>query len=115
MGFKAVDYRDVPQEAVAEEGAKGTRIRWLIGKGDGASNFAMRHFEVEPGGHSPYHEHPWEHEVFVLKGRCRVTRGDEEALVGPGGVIFVPGGEEHNFENVGEDNLEFLCVIPIVD
>ena len=38
------------QSVVSMEGASGARMRMLIGPADGARNFHMRHFEVEPGG-----------------------------------------------------------------
>ena len=60
---------DVPANEVTMVGAAGCRVRWLIGEGDKAPNFAMREFEVAPGGHTPKHFHDYEHEVFVLAGR----------------------------------------------
>jgi len=66
--FKAVHYTEVPAEDVKEDDASGVKIRWLISRRDGAENFAMRCFEIEPGGHTPRHSHDWEHEVFILKG-----------------------------------------------
>ena len=64
-------YTEVPAETV-EQGAEGVRIRWIISQADGAPNFAMRHFEIAPGGHTPHHAHDWEHEVFILTGRGNV-------------------------------------------
>ncbi len=115
MPFKAVDYRDVEQEEVDEEGASGAKIRWLITEEDGAERFIMRHFELVSGGHSPLHTHPWEHEVFILKGECKITCEGESKVLAEGGVVLVPEGVEHNFENVGDDVLEFLCSIPVVE
>ncbi|MFP4170849.1 MAG: cupin domain-containing protein [Methanomassiliicoccales archaeon] len=115
MGFKAIDYKEVPLEEANEEGAVGAKIRWLISEKDGAENFSMRYFEIDEEGRSPVHNHPWEHEVFILKGRCRVVCDQEVAELGPGGVILVPENTDHNFQNVGEGALEFICVIPNVD
>jgi len=69
-------YQDVEAKR-AEEGALGLRVRWLITKNIGAENFAMRLFEMETGGYSPFHDHPWEHEVFILEG--------EGLVIGEGG------------------------------
>ena len=38
-------------------GAEGITMRMMVGRADDAPNFAMRHFTVEPGGHSPHHSH----------------------------------------------------------
>jgi len=65
---KHVHFTDVDLEEPSEEGIKDMKVRWLISKKDGAENFAMRLFEIQPGGYSPLHQHDWEHEVFILDG-----------------------------------------------
>jgi quercetin dioxygenase-like cupin family protein len=103
---------DVHQETITETGAEKARIRWLITREDGAPTFAMREIEVDPGGRTPYHSHPWEHEAYVLEGTGVVAGKKGEIPLGPGSVVFVPGGEEHNFKNTGRGTLRFLCLIP---
>ena len=44
---------EVPLNDVTMEGAAGCKVRWLVGEADAAPNFAMRQFELEPGGHTP--------------------------------------------------------------
>ena len=112
MGFKAVLLTTIKEEIVKEDGFKGVKVRWLITKEDGAENFAMRYFEIEPGGHSAYHSHTWEHETFILEGHGLVVCGDEERRVGPGYVIFIPPNVPHHFESLGDEALRFLCLIP---
>ena len=108
--YKAVDAFEVKPEEVS--GAKGTTIRWLISRDDGAPNFAMRMFEMQPGGEIPLHDHPWEHEIFILSGNGMVTIGDDEVKVRPNMVIYVPPNVPHSYKNEGEEPLRFLCVIP---
>jgi quercetin dioxygenase-like cupin family protein len=103
---------EVKQERVETEGAKDVKIRWLISKEEGAPNFAMREFEVEPGGYTPYHSHAWEHEVFVLEGEGVAVSAEAETPIEPGTVVFVPGGQMHNFKNTGPGTLRFLCLVP---
>jgi len=98
----------------AEEGANGVTVRWLLKKDQGAENFYMRLFEMEPGGHSPLHSHPWEHEIFILEGSGIVTGGSKETHFSKGDVIFLPPGEEHQLRNSGKDTVRFLCLIPSV-
>lgn len=105
-------WRDVEGKAVTEDGAKGVTIRVLMGDNVGAPTFTMRHFEIAPGGHTPFHEHAWEHEVYVLSGQGKVRRTEEEREVGPGSFVYVPPGETHNFAAVGDAPFTFLCVIP---
>ena len=77
-----------------------------------AKNFAMRLFEIGPGGHSPWHNHEWEHEMFVLEGEGMAkTEGGEIKCV-PGDVFFIEPREWHNFTNTGSGPFKFLCLIP---
>jgi len=62
--MKIVDYKEVNAEAVDFEDVKDVKVRWLISDKDNAPNFAMRLFEVGPGGYSPLHTHSWEHEYL---------------------------------------------------
>ncbi len=105
-------YEDAKPIIPQEPGMVGIKMRVVIGEEEGAPNFIMRHFSVEPGGQSPYHSHPWEHEVFVLKGEGKVIQGDKAFGISPGVVIYISPGEEHQFVNKGNEPMEFLCLIP---
>jgi quercetin dioxygenase-like cupin family protein len=97
----------------ANEGASKLKVKWLITEEIGAPNFAMRLFEMAPDGFSPKHTHPWEHEVFILKGEGTVLGGKEERKFKAGDAIFVPPDELHQFRNTGNKTLKFLCLVPI--
>jgi quercetin dioxygenase-like cupin family protein len=94
------------------EGAKKVKIRWLVAAKDGAPNFAMRMFEVEPGGFTPYHSHEWEHENYILEGEGLLTTEDEEIPFKPGDILYVEPHMKHNYVNTGKTTLKFLCMIP---
>ena len=106
---KSSNIKKTPVEA---DGAKDVEIRWLISKEDGAENFAMRMFEIQPGGHTPLHTHPHEHEVFIIEGKGVLVFEGKEHEFAPEHVIFVPGGKEHCFKNTGGSLLRLLCLIP---
>jgi quercetin dioxygenase-like cupin family protein len=110
--MKLANSNDIPKQPVEIDGAKGAMIRVLIGKNDGAPTFAMRMFEIEPGGHTPLHRHPHEHEVFVLSGHGVVVHEGETSPIGAEDVIFMPGNAEHRFENTSDVPLRFLCLVP---
>jgi quercetin dioxygenase-like cupin family protein len=103
---------NIKKSPVTVEGAKDTQIRVLISKQDGAENFAMRLFELQPGGHTPLHTHPHEHEVFIVAGHGTLVCQGQVYLFGSEDCIFIPGGEEHQFKNTGDAVLKFLCLIP---
>lgn len=110
---KVVHYTRVPAQEFGDE-APGVTIRWLIDEEhDGAPYYAMRLIEVAPGGHTPRHAHPFEHENFILEGKGRLLIGETWHDVGPGDVAFVPPGVEHTYENAGDGPFKFLCSIPV--
>ena len=110
--MKAYHYKDIENQDVPEPAEK-VKIRWLINEKQGAPNFAMRRFEVEPGGSTPYHTHPWEHEVYVLAGQGEVRFAGGSHAATPGDFAFVPPNDEHQFVNVGDKPFEFLCMVPL--
>ncbi len=110
--MKVIHYDQVELEPVYAEGAEGAQIRWLIAQKDGAPNFAMRMFEVAPGGHTPYHQHNWEHELYCLAGKGALVTERGEIAFGENDVMYVDPNIMHAFKNTGETTLKFLCMIP---
>ena len=98
--------------SVELDGAEGVEIRWLISKEDGAENFAMRMFELQPGLYTPLHTHPHEHEVFIVEGRGIFVCEGQEYEFDTEYVLFVPPNTEHRFKNTGGSLLRMLCLIP---
>ena len=96
-----------------EKGVSGVKMRRVIAEKEGAPNFVMRVFEIEPGGNTPLHTHDWEHEVFVLGGIGIVVDPSGDHEIKGGDVIFVPGNEIHQFRNESDKTLEFICLIPM--
>jgi quercetin dioxygenase-like cupin family protein len=110
--MKLNHYEQVAKAPVTMEGAVGCQVRWLVDETQGAPNFAMRQFEVAPGGYTPRHSHPYEHEVFVLEGDGVVVEGDVEHPLRAGDFLLVTPNEIHQFRNTGSQPLKFLCMVP---
>jgi quercetin dioxygenase-like cupin family protein len=110
--MKVRSIEEHPRRDVHMEGATGVTMRMLVGPEDGAANFHMRHFEVAAGGHTPHHQHDYEHEILVLGGQgiARSEQGDRP--IAPGDVLYVPPNELHQFVNTGPAPLAFICLIP---
>lgn len=107
-------YAEVPVEIPKMEGVKGTTLRWLIAKNDGAKNYAMRLFELEPAGVIPMHDHnDTEHEIFIVEGSAILKTADKEVALRPGMAIFVEPGDRHSFVNNSKKPFKFLCIVPI--
>jgi quercetin dioxygenase-like cupin family protein/uncharacterized protein YqgV (UPF0045/DUF77 family) len=102
---------DVHAEPV--EGVPGVTIRWLWTAADQAPVYALRLFEVQPGASTPYHTHPYEHEVYILSGQATLRGEAGEYQLAPGDTALVLPSEEHQFANAGTEVLRFLCGIPL--
>jgi quercetin dioxygenase-like cupin family protein len=94
------------------DGVKDTRMEILVGRVHGAPNFSIRHIVVAPGGHTPHHQHDYEHEVVLLQGEADVTFGTQTHRVSQGDVLFIPANNMHQFRNAGSSELRFLCMVP---
>ncbi|MEM2017068.1 MAG: cupin domain-containing protein [Nitrososphaerota archaeon] len=95
------------------EGSEQAFIQPLITRFDGAPNFELRKFTIKPGGRIPAHLHPEiEHVQYVLKGRYRVKIGEEIHDVKPGDAMLIPPNTVHYYENSGDEDAVFLCIIP---
>ncbi len=111
--LKVVHYTDVPASKYGAS-APGTSVRWLIDDDhDGAPTYSLRMIEIEPGGNSPKHTHPWEHENFIVEGEGRVFIIDTWYDLKEGDVVFVPAGVIHQYMNAGSSIFKLLCGIPV--
>ena len=91
------------------EGARKVRVKYLLHKGVGAKRLQLRLFTLSVGGYTPLEKHAHEHEVFILRGRALLRGGEQEVELKPGNAIFIPSFEEHQFKNIGDEPVEFLC------
>jgi quercetin dioxygenase-like cupin family protein len=110
--MKIISYPDVRATHFDHEAAKGIAARVVIGKNDGAPNFCMRVFEIAPGGHTPRHAHAWEHEMFIHSGAGEVYGNDRWHRVQAGNVVFIPGNEEQQLRNPGQEPFVVVCLVP---
>ncbi|MBI3912507.1 MAG: cupin domain-containing protein [Armatimonadetes bacterium] len=106
--MKVIPADKIPARRVEMEGAVGVFIRELVTERDGAPHFAMRRFDLEPGGHTPMHDHPWEHEVYILAGEGELRSPTGARPFRAGDAVYVPVGETHQFVNSGATALGFL-------
>jgi quercetin dioxygenase-like cupin family protein len=110
--MKIIHYTEADSTKFNNEIAQGVTGRVVIGKDDGAPNFCMRLFTLAPGGFTPRHSHDWEHEILIHEGSGKVFKDGEWVAIQRGSVIFIPGGDEHQFKNDSNADLVFACLIP---
>jgi quercetin dioxygenase-like cupin family protein len=100
-------------EPVNTDGAVKVSVAKMVSEEDGSPTAAMRLFVLEPGGSTPWHAHGWEHVIYGVEGRGALKSEHGDAEFGPGDAMLVDPDEEHNFVNVGDTPLKFICVVPL--
>lgn len=98
-------------ESIPQKAGRGVSMKMLLSLEE-APNFAMRCFTIDAGGFMPHHTNTVEHEQYVLSGRARVKYGNETFEASAGDVLFIPAGEAHSYETIGDEPYVFLCLIP---
>ena len=88
---------------MAMEGVAGVTKQVPVGKEDGVPHFSFRVFTLEPGGHTPYHQHVSEHLNYVIEGEgALVDEAGELHPVKAGDFAFVKPHEKHQYRNTSE-------------
>ena len=114
--LKQKNIKNVHLEDVSMYESTGTSIQWLWGKKDGVTRFALRRFKISPKGMIGLHNHLEEHEIYILEGEGIVfNESGDETRVQPQDTLYIPPNEPHGYRNLGEKDLIFLCIIPILE
>ena len=76
----------LPEERISDKitrriaaGDQGMMVRW----------------SMKAGAHAQAHKHPHEQIAYMLKGKMDFRLGNERRTCGPGDVVVIPGGVEH--------------------
>jgi mannose-6-phosphate isomerase-like protein (cupin superfamily) len=59
-------------------------------------------YSLPAGANDLQAPHDEDEVYYVVSGRARVRVGDEEKVVGPGSILFVPASAEHSFCEIEE-------------
>ena len=112
--MKVVSLDQVTRARAEMEGAKEVEKQVPIGQRDGSPAFSFRVFTVEPGGHTPYHRHPYEHLNYVIEGHgVLVEESGDEREVKKGDFALVLPDEKHQYRNGSSDQLlVMICAVP---
>lgn len=79
--MKVIALDAVGKEIPQMEGAVGICKQVPISKQDGSPTFSLRVFTIEPGGHTPFHQHANEHLNYVIAGSGAIVTESGEPLV----------------------------------
>ena len=108
--MKITSLDKIEKTKMTMEGAKNTYKQIPVSKNDGTPVFSLRVFTIEPGGHTPYHSHAFEHINYIIDGiGAVVTESGEEKPVKKGDFALVLPDEKHQYRN--KSNTEVLVMI----
>ncbi|MCD6390945.1 MAG: cupin domain-containing protein [Dehalococcoidia bacterium] len=104
---------DKVEKSVPEmEGAKGIYKQIPLSRKDGVPTFSFRVFTIEPGGHTPFHQHAFEHMNYVISGEGILVAEDGGREIREGDFSLVLPGEKHQYKNSSENqNLVIICAV----
>jgi quercetin dioxygenase-like cupin family protein len=111
---KITNLTELEKTKMTMEGARDTWKQIPVSKADGTPSFSLRVFTIEPGGHTPYHTHSFEHVNYVIEGTGAVVTGvGKEREINKGDFLLVLPNEEHQYRNRAEDRpLVIICGVP---
>jgi len=112
--MKVTSLSVVERVKVDMDGVKNAFRQTVISKKDGAPTFSFRVFTLEPGGHTPYHRHPFEHGNYVIEGNGAIVKGTGEELeFKKGDFALILPDEKHQYRNTSADKtFIFICAVP---
>jgi quercetin dioxygenase-like cupin family protein len=108
--MKIIPLNKVEKKEVRLEGALKAWKQMPLSSADGVPVYSYRVFTVEPGGYTPYHQHPYEHMNYIIEGiGALVNEKGEEQPIKAGDFALVMPDEKHQYRNKGDQPLIMIC------
>ncbi len=104
--------QEIEKTVPVMEGAKDIYKQVPLSTKDGVPTFSFRVFTIKPGGHTPFHQHPFEHMNYVITGRGILVTAGRELELNKGDFALVLPDEKHQFRNTGKSDLVIICAVP---
>jgi quercetin dioxygenase-like cupin family protein len=111
---KITNLTTLEKKRMTMEGARETWKQIPISQADGTPSFSVRVFTIEPGGHTPFHRHDFEHVNYVIDGTgAVVNEAGEEREISKGDFVLVLPNEQHQYRNKAQDkSFVIICGVP---
>ena len=112
--MKVTSLDKIAKMPVDMEGAEKAFKQVPISKDDGSPLFSFRVFTLEPGGHTPYHQHSFEHLNYVIEGYgVLVSENGATQEIRQGDFALVLPDEMHQYRNGSKDgSMVIICAVP---
>lgn len=73
--------------------------------------YSLAHATLRPGDTSLPHRLNTSEVYYILQGEGLMRIGDETEIVRPGLTVYIPPCAIQSIENIGKDDLTFLCIV----
>ena len=112
--MKITSIENVEKTVMTMEGAKEVWKQVPIAKADGTPHVSLRVVTIMPGGHTPYHVHPFEHLNYVIDGAgAVVAETGAERPIKKGDFVLVLPNEKHQYKNTSlREPMVMICGVP---
>ncbi|NOX87085.1 MAG: cupin domain-containing protein [Chlorobi bacterium] len=112
--MKIISLNDVEKKKVNMSGAEKAWKQMPLSTADGVPVFSWRVFTIEPGGQTPFHQHPYEHMNYVIEGEgVLVDIEGNERTIKQGYFALVMPNEKHQYRNKSADKpFVMICGVP---
>lgn len=84
----------------------------LVSPENGWEDYTMREFILGVNCSTPNHNHPWPHINYVISGQGTLTIDGQVNELKKGSYAYVPNDIQHQFTNIGNEDLVFICIVP---
>jgi quercetin dioxygenase-like cupin family protein len=104
---------DVEKTTPVMEGAKSIYKQIPLSRKEGVPTCSFRVFTIKPGGHTPFHRHPFEHMNYVISGNGVLVAEDGERELKEGDFALILPDEKHQFKNASQNrDFVIICAVP---
>lgn len=104
--------KDMKMIPMTVPGANGAFKQVAVGPAQGWEGYVLRVMTLEAGGNTPQHKHPWPHINYVLSGQGSIFLDGQEYPAEAGTCAYLPANSEHGFKNLGDEAMQFICIVP---
>ena len=86
----------------------------LVTLDDNPTTCTLSYSKIERGKTSAHHIHPWEHEIYIIKGTGTLICDGKEYPVKEGDAMFIPGNVDHyTLNNGGQGDILRIEINPL--
>ena len=105
-----IDFKEIEEQILPSFKGGEKEMHARIFSDDKAKIMCNR---LQPGASIGYHKHEQNCEIiYLLKGEATVCYDGQETKLLPGQVHYCPMGHNHYFENLTNEDVEYLAIVP---